>query len=101
MSYSKDFKDKVIEIMTREQFTVRTAAQHFNLSTQTIQRWKKTTEAKSSPGRPPKISTEEILADIKEYPDDYQYERAKRLGVSTHAVFNALHKAMITRKKRP
>ena len=78
MSYSKDFKDKVIEIMTREQFTVRTAAQHFNLSTQTIQRWKKTTEAKSYPGRPPKISTEEILAGIKEYPDDYQYERAKR-----------------------
>ncbi|WP_353383134.1 IS630 transposase-related protein [Acinetobacter schindleri] len=39
------------------------------------------------------------MADIEKYPDDYQYERAERLGVSTHAVFNALHKAGISCKK--
>ena len=32
--------------------------------------------------------------------DDYQYERGERFGLSTHAVFNALHLAKITRKKR-
>ena len=100
MGYSKDFKDKVIEIMTRDQLSVRKAAQYFNVSTQTIQLWKKSTVRKPIPGRPAKITEAQILADIEKYPDDYQYERAERLGVSTHAVFNALHKAGISRKKR-
>lgn len=93
MGYSKDFKDKVIEIMTRDQLSVRKAAQYFNVSTQSTVR-------KPIPGRPVKITEAQILADIEKYPDDYQYERAERLGVSTHAVFNALHKAGISRKKR-
>lgn len=100
MGYSKDFKDKVIEIMTRDQLSVRKAAQYFNLSTQTIQLCKKSTVRKPIPGRPAKITEAQILADIEKYPDDYQYERAERLGVSTHAVFNALHKTGISRKKR-
>lgn len=37
MGYSKDFKDKVIEIMTRDKMSVRKAAQHFNICIQTIQ----------------------------------------------------------------
>ena len=45
--------------------------------------------AKPIPGRKRKISMEEIRADVEKYPDDYQYERAERFGVSTHAVFNA------------
>ena len=56
--------------------------------------------AKPIPGRKPKISMEKISADVEKYPDDYQYERAERFGVSTHAVFNALHAAKTTRKKR-
>ena len=56
MGYSKDFKDKVIEIMTREQLSVRKAAQYFNLSTHTIQQWKKSTVRKPIPGRPAKIT---------------------------------------------
>lgn len=100
MGYSKDFKDKVIEIMARDKLSIRQAAQHFNVSTRTIQLWQKSTERKPIPGRPAKITEAQILADIEKYPDDYQYERAERLGVSTHAVFNALHKAGISRKKR-
>ena len=56
--------------------------------------------AKPIPGRKPKIFIEQINADVEKYPDDYQDERAQRFGVSTHAVFNALHAAKITRKKR-
>ena len=56
--------------------------------------------AKPIPGRKRKISIEEISANVEKYPDDYQYERAERFGVSTHAVFNALYSAKITRKKR-
>ena len=42
--------------------------------------------AKPIPGRKRKISIEEISANVEKYPDDYQYERAERFGVSTHAV---------------
>ncbi len=31
MGYSKDFKDKVIEIMVRDELSVRKAAQHFGV----------------------------------------------------------------------
>ena len=44
MGYSKDFKDKVIEIMVRDELSVRKAAQHFGVCTRTIQLWKKSTE---------------------------------------------------------
>ena len=100
MGYSKDFKDKVIEIMARDKMSVRKAAQHFSVCIQTIQNWKKSTVSKPIPGRPTKISKEQILKDVEQYPDDYQYERAERLAVSTHAVFNALRAAEISRKKR-
>ena len=100
MGYSTDFKEKVLEIMIRDKMSVRKAALYFDVCTRSTQQWKKSTVAKPIPGRKPKISTEEINADVEKYPDDYQYERAERFGVSTHAVFNALHAAKITRKKR-
>ena len=100
MGYSKDFKDKVIEIMTRDKMSVRQAAQHFNLCIQTIQNCKKSTLSKPIPGRPTKISREQIFKDVEQYPDDYIKERADRFGTSTYAVFRALHAANISRKKR-
>ena len=100
MGYSKDFKDKVIEIMTRDKMSVRKAAQHFNVCIQTIQNWKKSTVTKPIPGRPAKISKEQILHGGEQCPDDYTRERAERFAVSTHAVFNALYAAGISRKKR-
>ncbi|SDY56606.1 hypothetical protein SAMN05421643_11481 [Acinetobacter kyonggiensis] len=56
----------------------------------------KSTENKPILGRPAKISKAQILLDVEQHPDDYISERA----VSTHAVFNALHGAGISRKKR-
>ncbi|CAB1215610.1 IS630 transposase-related protein [Acinetobacter sp. C_3_1] len=67
MGYSKDFKDKVIEIMTRDQLSVRKAAQHFGVCTRTIQLWKKSTENRPIPGCPAKISKEQILKDVEQY----------------------------------
>ncbi len=42
----------------------------------------------------------EVLAkDVKEHPDHYQYERAKKFGVSQSAIFYALKRLNITNKK--
>ncbi|WP_231858699.1 IS630 transposase-related protein [Xenorhabdus nematophila] len=48
---------------------------------------------------PTKISDETLIADVKNYPDDYQWERAKRLGVSQSAIHYALKRLKITVKK--
>ncbi len=42
----------------------------------------------------------EILAqDVKDHPDAYQCERAKRLGVSTQGINHALRRLGVTYKK--
>ena len=97
MGYSKDFKDKVIEIMIRDEMSVRKAAQHFNICIQTIQNWKKSTTNKPIPGRPAKISREQILKDVEQYPDDYQYERAARFGCGTSTIGDALKRLNIVK----
>ncbi len=43
-----------------------------------------------------------ILAqEVKDHPDAYQYERAKRLGVSTQGINHALRRLGVTYKKKP
>lgn len=37
MAYSKNFKDKIIQIMTKDQLSVRKTAQYFGVCTRTIQ----------------------------------------------------------------
>ncbi|MBD2797419.1 transposase, partial [Xenorhabdus sp. 18] len=44
-------------------------------------------------------SDETLIADVRNYPDDYQWERAKRLGVSQSAIHYALKRLKLTLKK--
>ncbi|MEQ1962743.1 IS630 transposase-related protein, partial [Xenorhabdus khoisanae] len=41
----------------------------------------------------------ELLVFVKNFPDDYQWERAKRLGVSQSAIHYALKRLRLTHKK--
>nr|WP_244175415.1 IS630 transposase-related protein [Xenorhabdus vietnamensis] len=40
-----------------------------------------------------------LIIDVQNYPDDYQWERAKRLGVTQSAIHYALNRLNITFKK--
>ncbi|SFI95504.1 IS630 transposase-related protein [Nitrosomonas sp. Nm34] len=42
---------------------------------------------------------EKLAHDVKNYPDTYQYERAKRLGVSKQGINRALKRLGVTYKK--
>ena len=100
MSYPIHFRKKILAKLEEGQ-SIRAVAQHFEINKNTIVEWKKRIEIKRTrPRKPSKVDDDALRADIEQYPDDYQYERAERLGVSTHAVFNALHAAGISRKKR-
>lgn len=53
------------------------------------------------PGKPNpiKIPDDVLLNDVKEHPDDYQYERARRLNCSKTGIYHALKRLGISQKK--
>ena len=56
---------------------------------------RKTTRNKA----PTKIPDDALIEDVKRYPDDYNYERARRLNCSKTGIFNALKRLGISQKK--
>ena len=46
-----------------------------------------------------KIEPEKLKADVKEKPDDFDWERAERFGSSRQGIESARRKHKITRKK--
>ena len=46
-----------------------------------------------------KVDMDKLKNDIKEFPDNYQWERAQRLGVGQPAIHYALKRLKITVKK--
>ncbi|MDG6894426.1 IS630 transposase-related protein [Volucribacter amazonae] len=99
MAYSKDYRQMILAKL-KGGASFRELAQAFQLSTNTIQRWKKNPERKKRIVKPYKIDNELLKADVEAYPDDYQWQRAQRLGCSPNAICTALKRLGITRKKR-
>ncbi|WP_392390558.1 IS630 transposase-related protein [Nitrosomonas communis] len=65
-------------------------------------RWIKTPDPRTTRNKPAtKIDMEMLAQDVKNYPDAYQYERAKRFGVSTQGINHALKRLDVTYKKKP
>ena len=101
MTYSVDFRKKVLSIRERDQLTLDEAAQRFDVGRATIIRWGKQLEPKAKRERScPKIPDDALRADVAEYPDAYQYERGARLGASASGIGKALKRCGISYKKR-
>jgi transposase len=80
--------------------TIREAAAFYQLSTSTIHSWKQTLEPKTGRNKAPtKIPDDVLRKDVKEHPDDYHYERARRLNCSPTGIQNALKRLKISKKK--
>lgn len=100
MTYSLDFRKKVLTIRTEEGLSFAQAAKRFGVSVNSIFLWSKNLEPKRTKDRPSiKIDTDTLLEDIKKYPDAYNYERANRLNVSASGIFCAMKRLGITYKK--
>ena len=81
--------------------TIREAALFYGLSTSTIYSWQQNLVPKTKRNKAPtKIPDDALIEDVKKYPDDYNYERARRLNCSKTGIFNALKRLGIS-KKRP
>lgn len=101
MTYSIDFRQKVLRIKEREQLSVDKAAERFGVGRTSVVRWSKQIEAKNTRHKPAtKIDMEKLKEDVEKYPDAYQYERAERFGVSQTGSCAALKRLGISRKKK-
>ena len=100
MTYSVDFRKKILLIKARESLSFDKTALRFGIAKTTIVRWVKDITIKTKRNKPAtKIDMEALAKDVKQYPDSYLYERAKRLTVSNNTVLYALRRLNVTYKK--
>jgi transposase len=102
MTYSVDFRKKVLEIKEISNWSNRETAKHFRISAPIISQWIKNIEPVKITHRPNrKIDEEALKKDIELYPDAFYYERAQRLNVSKSGIEHAMKKLKISNKKKP
>jgi transposase len=100
MTYSLDFRRKVLSVREKEGLTIPEVADRFCVGVATIVRWLHRVEPCLTRNKPAtKIDRIALARDVREHPDAYQAERAKRLGVSEKGVGHALRRMGITYKK--
>ena len=100
MAYSQDLRKQILKSVASG-MTIRQASAFYGISTHTINQWKRNgTERKKRQFKPLKVNHEALLKDVENYPDAFQYERAKRLGVTASAICYALKQLKISVKKR-
>jgi transposase len=100
MSYSIDFRKKVLSVKEKEKLTFKETAKRFCIGTDTLVRWMKKIEPCSTRNKPAtKINMEDLKKDLILYPDAYAYERAERLKVSTSCIFFAIKRLGVSYKK--
>ena len=99
MTYSLEFRRQVLKSID-DGMTYVQAAEFYNLSPTTIQNWKRRVHSKTTrQTKPCKIPDDLLLNDVKEHPDDYPYERARRLNCSKTGIYHALKRLGISQKK--
>ena len=102
MSYSLDFRKKVLQVREEEGLTLEEVSQRFGVGVATVFRWTKTLEPRVTRLKPAtKIHMEALKRDIEKHPDAYQHERAKRFGVTQTGIWHALRRLKVTYKKSP
>ena len=100
MAYPAFYRKKVLAYRKTHNTTIKETAKHFKIGTASVSRWvHKQEPAKTRVKEPTKIIDKALLKDVKKYPDAYQYERAKRLGVSKSGIYYALKRLKISYKK--
>ena len=100
MTYSLDFRRKVLSVRKKEGLTIAEVAARFCVGVASVTRWIKNPEPKTTRNKPAtRIDMAALAQDVLDYPDAYQYERAKRLGVSEKGIGHALRRMGLSYKK--
>jgi transposase len=100
MTYSLDFRQKVLKTRDKENLSMAEVAKRFGIGVTSVMRWCKKVEPKPIRERPAiKLDMEALKKDVVLYPDAYLIERAERLNVSKNGIWYALKRLNVTYKK--
>ena len=100
MTYSLDFRKKVLKIRAEEGLSIEEVAIRFGVGKASVMRWLIDIEPKKKRNKPAtKIDMEALKKDVEANPDSYQYERASRFNVSKTGIRSALIRLKLTYKK--
>ena len=101
MAYSLDFRKQVFKVKQKEKLTFQEVSDRFGVPIRTLFRWQKRIIPKTKPNKPStKLNMEALRKDVADNPDHFQYERAKKFGVSPSAIYYALRRLKISCKKK-
>ena len=100
MTYSLDFRQKVLKIKIEDNLSMAETANRFGIGVASVMRWSKRIEPKPIRERPAiKLDMEALKKDIELYPDAYLKERAQRFNVANNSIWLALKRLNISYKK--
>ena len=100
MTYPIKNKKKVLETKEKKKLSFIEAGKRFGLSKTTVFKWSKQLEPQKTRIKAwKKLSKENLIKDIEQFPDSYSYERGERLGMSTSGIRYAIKRLGITYKK--
>ena len=101
MTYSLDFRRRVLSIREKEGLTIAQVATRFCVGIASVTRWLRKLEPKKTRNRPAtKINMALLAQDVIDNPDAYLYERAERFGVSSRGICHALKRLDVSYKKK-
>jgi len=100
MSYSIDLRKKVLKFVSSGG-TQLEAARHFNINPSTIYIWKKREELAPTPRKTwhNKINKQELIQYVNDNDDKLLREYAEHFGVHINAIWEALRRLKIRKKK--
>lgn len=101
MTYSIDFRQHVLAYKEKHNLTYEKTSEHFAISLRTLFRWGNNITPCTTRQKPAtKLDMNKLKQDVEEHPDDYQWERAKRLNVGQPAIHYGLKRLNISYKKK-
>ena len=101
MTYPLEFRRHVQKVQQELKLNDEETAKRFCIGINSVRRWRVRVEPHLKRNKPAtKIDMQALEQDVKDRPDDYQYERAQRFGVSKSGMGSALVRLKVTRKKK-
>ena len=83
MTYPLIFRQKVFAVKLKKRLTYQETSEHFDVGIRTLFRWENNMEPCVTRNKPAtKNDRDDLICDVEEHPDDFQWERAERFGVS-------------------
>ena len=100
MTYSLKFRQKVFATQAKFGLTFAQTSERFDVPIRTLFRWQRKLEPCTTRHKPAtKLDMAALAHDVESAPDDYQWERARRLGVADRTIGYGLQRLGIRYKK--